>query len=304
MNEKYIDQALNIASIRRFLLRRESIFLFLALTFAFTVLLVVFGQPTSLSEFTGQNSSLTPLGQIAITFVSGFFLLLVSREAMYLVGRRHNIQLLALAVWIVGELVMEVSVMALVLWALNGGGKVQLAALVGTLVLGYIGILLVPAVVTFLVFRLHEDQQEIIRLRGILASQDTSPVQQQDSVINFYAKGGRLAFSTKMSCLLYIEAADNYVNIHYLNSEKEDTFILFNTLKNIEKLSSNTSLMRCHRCFMVNVENVRLMRKENAGLVLELNQSQKVIPVSKSFAEPITRYFAYNTNMPLPDEKQ
>ena len=163
--------------------------------------------------------------------------------------------------------------------------------------------LLVPAVVSFLTFRLHEDQLEITRLRHIVASNEPSSIQQQVSVVNFYAKAGKLSFSTKLSNLLYLEGADNYINIHYLNSGKEVTFILFNTLKNIERQTENTTIMRCHRRYMVNVQNVRLLRKENSGIILELNHSPKVVPVSKSFAEPITRYFAYNTNMPLPAEK-
>ena len=296
MNDRYIDQALNIGSIRAFLLRRESIFLFLALTCAFTILLVVFGQPTSLCDFTEQLTQLSPLGQISITFTSGFALLLLIRLVMFFTARNRRLQPLAIAVWLFSEMVLCVSVMSLVLWAISGGGRVMLAPLVGTLVLGYIGILLMPAVVSFLIYRLHENQQEIQRLRQLISTQGASPAQQQDSVINFYAKNGKLAFSTKLSNLLYIEGADNYVNIHYNNADKEDTFILFNTLKNIEKTYANSSLMRCHRCFMVNVENVRLMRKESTGLQLELNQSQKIIPVSKSFAEPITRHFADNTN--------
>ena len=303
MNDKYIDQALNITSIRGFLLRRESIFLFLALTCAFTILLVVFGQPTSLTEYTEQLTRLSPLGQISITFTAGFFLLLVSRAMLYLVARNRQPQPLAIVVWAFSELVLCVSVMSLVLWAISGGGHVDLASLVGTLVLGQVGVLLMPAVVSYLIYRLHEDQQEIQRLRQTIATQGVSTAQQQDAVINFYAKSGKLAFSTKMSRLLYIEGADNYVNIHYINTDKEDTFILYNTLKNIEKTYSNTSLMRCHRCFMVNVENVRLMRKESTGLQLEMNQCQKVIPVSKSFAEPITRHFASNTNLSIPTEK-
>ena len=299
MNETYIDQSINIDSIQRFLIRRESIFLFLALTCAFTILLVVFGQPTSLTEYTEQLTQLTPLGQISITFTSGFLVLLLLRTVFFLFARNRKLQPLAILVWMLFELILCVSVMSLVLWAISGGGKVELASLVGTLVLGYVGVLLMPAVVSYLIYRLHEAQQEIIRLRQSVEPGSTL-ARQQDSVINFYAKNGKLAFSTKLNNLLYIEGADNYVNIHYVNADKEDTFILYNTLKNIERTYGNSGLMRCHRCYMVNVENVRLMRKENTGLVLELNQSQKVIPVSKSFAEAITRYFAYNTDMSIP----
>jgi len=301
MENVYTDQLLNINSIRRFLARRESIFLFLVLTFAVTILLVVFGQPTAITDFTTQQTALSPLGQIAITFTSGFVTLLLSRIVLCLVIRHNkDLQPAALMIWIISELVLCISVMSLVLWALSGAGKVQLAPLVGSIVLGYIGVLSVPCVVTYLIYRLHESDNEIRRLRRENRT-GTAAQPPQDTTVNFYGKGGKLAFSTKLDKLLYVEAADNYVNIHYVNSGKEDTFILLNTLKNIEKHFSLSSLIRCHRCYIVNAENVKLMRKESSGLVLELNYCQKVIPVSKSFAEPITRYFAYNTNLPMPE---
>ena len=68
MDDIYIDQTLNIGSLRRFMTRHESILLFLSLTLVVTVLLVVFGQPTSLTGFTEQLTKLSPLGQIAILF--------------------------------------------------------------------------------------------------------------------------------------------------------------------------------------------------------------------------------------------
>ena len=302
MNSNYIDQPLNLTSIRRFLTRHESILLFLSLTLVVAVLLVVFGQPTSILNYFDQRSSLTPLGQITISFISGFGVLLLSRLVLFLVGRKRDLAPAAMVIWIVAELILCVSVMALVLWGLCGGGAVNLTPLVGDLVLGTIGVLLVPTVVTYLIRRLREAQGEVMRLRQLLGHQDGQAKQAADASVNFFAKGGRLAFSTRMGNILYIEAADNYVNIHYLNGEKEETFILFNSMKNIEKSFAGTSLMRCHRGYMVNADNVRLMRKEALGLVLEINHCAKTIPVSKSFAEPVTQYFAYNTNMTLPNE--
>lgn len=302
MNDIYTDQPLNFAAIRRFLTRFESILLFLSLTLVVAVLLVVFGQPTSILGYFEQQSSLTPLGQITISFISGFGVLALSRVLLSLVGRKHDLSPAAMVIWIVAELIVCVSVIALVLWGLCGGGTVDLASLVGALVLGMAGVLLVPTVVTYLIRRLREAQDEVVRLRQLAGHQDGQAKQAAEASVNFFAKGGRLAFSTRMGNILYIEAADNYVNIHYLNGEKEETFILFNSMKNIEKSFAGTSLMRCHRGYMVNADNVRLMRKEALGLVLEINHCAKTIPVSKSFAEPVTQYFAYNTNMTLPNE--
>lgn len=302
MNEKYIDQTLNIDSLRRFLTRQESILLFLAITLALTVLLVVFGQPTSLTEFTQQNTPVSPLGQISICFVSGFVTLTVSRELLYIVNWRREVQPVACGIWLIVELLLCVTVMALVFWAISGAGQVQLSSLVGDLVLGFVGLTVVPYIISFLLYRLYENRMEIARLRQVIEKHDAAALPPVDTTVNFYAKGGRLAFSTKMSNLLYVEAADNYVNIHYLNEGKEDTFILHNTLKEIEKRFGDGSLKRCHRGYMVNVENVKLMRKEALGLILELNQSTKVIPVSKSYAAAVTQYFASGTDIPLPDD--
>lgn len=302
MNDIYTDQPLNFAAIRRFLTRFESVLLFLSLTLVVAVLLVVFGQPTSILGYFEQQSSLTPLGQITISFISGFGVLALSRVLLSFVGRKHDLSPAAMAIWIVAELIVCVSVIALVLWGLCGGGTVDLASLVGALVLGMAGVLLVPTVVTYLIRRLREAQDEVVRLRQLTGHQDGQAKQAAEASVNFFAKGGRLAFSTRMGNILYIEAADNYVNIHYINGEKEETFILFNSMKNIEKSFAGTSLMRCHRGYMVNADNVRLMRKESLGLVLEINHCAKTIPVSKSFAEPVTQYFAYNTNMTLPNE--
>lgn len=302
MTSKTTGQPDNSLPIAQFLGNKDSIFLFLALVGAFTILLVVFGQPTSLTEFTSQQTNLSPLGQVTICFITGYAITVISRIALYFIYKTGKTPLIGYIVWLVVELLLCVSVMTLVFWAISGAGTVSLAQLVGDLTLGAISLEIVPYVIAYLVFRLNESKRDITELRKQLEIQSKLPSTPTDRIINFFTKTNHLALSTKQSNVLYIEAADNYVNIHYITDGKEDTLILFNSMKNIEKALEGTSFIRCHRGYIINVENVRLMRKESLGLVLELNHTQKVIPVSKSYAEPITRYFAYNTNMALPNE--
>ncbi len=110
--------------------------------------------------------------------------------------------------------------------------------------------------------------------------------------INFYDKGGRLAFSTRISNVLYIESADNYANIHYLNEGKEDTFILHNSMKDIERDYFANGLLRCHRGYMVYAGNVKVLRKVRGGLQLELNHTARTLPVTKTYAAMLTAYFS------------
>ena len=202
MNDIYTDQPLNFATIRLFLTRFESILLFLSLTLVVAVLLVVFGQPTSILGYFEQQSSLTPLGQITISFISGFGVLALSRVLLSLVGRKHDLSPAAMVIWIVAELIVCVSVIALVLWGLCGGGTVNLASLVGALVLGMAGVLLVPTVVTYLIRRLREAQDEVVRLRQLTGHQDGQAKQAAEATKpsnnaeNFVAK-----FSNALSAL-------------------------------------------------------------------------------------------------------
>ena len=117
-----------------------------------------------------------------------------------------------------------------------------------------------------------------------------------DHTINFYDKSNKLVFSTSCPNILYIEAADNYVNVHYLDENREETFIVHNSLKDTERYTVDTSLIRCHRGYIVNIDNVKLLRKDGANLILELNGCNKTIPVTKTYAAGITARLTLNNN--------
>jgi DNA-binding LytR/AlgR family response regulator len=100
--------------------------------------------------------------------------------------------------------------------------------------------------------------------------------------------------SLRAEDLLHLKSADNYVYIYYLNNKKEIVnYLLRNTLKNIEENNSNTNLIRCHRFYMVNSRNVKLLRKAKDGLLLELDtESLCEIPVSKTYLPAVSEFFA------------
>lgn len=274
----------------RFLTSGESNLLFLVLSFLMGVILVVFVQPVGILDFTAQESMLSPLAVVALMAAGGYATVALSRLVLVIVNGRKELSLFWLLMWMAVELILCVAVTVIMAWSLEGGGKVRLAPLAGDILLGNVAVFLIPNVVTYQAFRIKELRSELLVLRRKL-SIDTMSVPSEQS-INFYDKGGRMAFSTRIANVLYIEAADNYTNIHYINGDKEDTFILHNSLKDLEKVYSDMGLLRCHRGYMVNVMNVKLMRKEKGVLLLELSSSNKSIPVSKSYAASVTEYFS------------
>lgn len=295
-----VYQTENLAKIDRFFTQKGPIMHFLVLTVFFATIIVVFGEPTGLLDFTARKSGMNPHLQITIATVAGLLALVVSRMVLYFFARRNNITPMGCLIWVLIELVATVAVLTFTLWQVSGGGRLMLASLAGDLLLGILAIETIPYVITFLVFRLREEQSKVELLQDQLDKLQPKEINGGEGAtehsINFYDKGNRLVFSIAGNNLLYIEAADNYVNIHYLNEGHEDTFILHNTLKEMERRLADTSLMRCHRGYIVNINNVKLLRKEGTGLMLELTGSSKVIPVTKTYAANITERLAPANN--------
>lgn len=83
--------------------------------------------------------------------------------------------------------------------------------------------------------------------------------------------------------ILTIKAADNYVEINYLHKEEIRKKLLRNSLKNIEsQLKTYSNFVRCHRTFMVNLNNVKRLVKNYKGTFLILHNNEE-IPVSRHY---------------------
>lgn len=82
--------------------------------------------------------------------------------------------------------------------------------------------------------------------------------------------------------LIYVESADNYVNIFYLDNEKLKSRLLRSTLTKVESEAQNhESLVRCHRAFIVNINHVDSFSGNAQGLQLRLNHTDTIVPVSR-----------------------
>ena len=111
-------------------------------------------------------------------------------------------------------------------------------------------------------------------------------------LIPFKDEKGTLRFSLKPDDVLYLEAADNYVIIHYIHQQRLARYMLRNSLKKLEDALGSYDMLRCHRSYMVNFNRVKLIRREKEGLLLELDApAEIVVPVSKTYAQRVTREF-------------
>ena len=110
------------------------------------------------------------------------------------------------------------------------------------------------------------------------------------SLISFRDERGVLQLSVAKENLLYIESADNYICIWYIKNEQLKKQLMRITMKEISEQLAETNIVRCHRSYMVNLDVVKVMRREKENLFLELGYPNiKEIPISKTYGEQVLR---------------
>ncbi|HOK52677.1 MAG TPA: LytTR family DNA-binding domain-containing protein [Bacteroidales bacterium] len=151
-------------------------------------------------------------------------------------------------------------------------------------------VLLLPYAVLWLYFSYEDKSQYIEQLN------ETPPDRTniEGMFIPFLDEKGVLRISIKFADLLYLEANDNYVNIYHQVEGKIESFLLRNSLKNLESGLQRLGMVRCHRSYIVNFSRVRVIYKNSSNLVIELDTHERTqIPVSKNYAENIVRQFVF-----------
>jgi hypothetical protein len=111
-------------------------------------------------------------------------------------------------------------------------------------------------------------------------------------LIVFKDENGKIKFSVQATDLLLLESTDNYVSVFYILQNKVQRKLLRNTLKNMEEMLKENSVVRCHRSFMVNITNVEFMQKEYKKFNLKIKHFEKLIPVSEKYSTPFLSFLS------------
>ena len=161
-----------------------------------------------------------------------------------------------------------------------------------------------PFIVTDLSFALLDAQRVLKIARSVIQSNDNNTqntqkitsgdqvVTDNPDIINFHDYTGALKFTVKLENIYYIKAEGNYVNVLYNNKGGISSFVLRNKIQAIEDSLAGTPLMRCHRTYIVNSNNIKLIRNEADGYYIDFNQTGlESVPVSNTYREKIVKRF-------------
>lgn len=143
------------------------------------------------------------------------------------------------------------------------------------------------------------DKNRTIRLmssKGFVSDQE--PFKGVESQITLFDYTGALKLSVKSSNLYYIESDDNYIKVWYTDSRgRLKMYMLRCRLKTVEESFKGTSLIRCHRKYIVNADKVKVLRKESEGYFLDLDNDEiPPIMVTKTYAGNVLERFSPNSS--------
>ena len=219
----------------------------------------------------------------------GMIVVAVSRIIMYRFSQKptHNITILKYIGWVFVEVLLlsgAFTILALIVHSnlnLTASDPMEIFT---TAIQNTIYILFIPYLLCIMYFS-YQDKN--LKLKELM---DESIGFKSSNLISIRESRGVLQLSVAKENLIYIESADNYICIWYLKNETLKKQLLRITMKDISEQLSDTNVVRCHRSYMVNLDLVKVMRREKENLFLELGvPNVKEIPISKTYGEQVLR---------------
>ncbi len=261
------------------------------LTAVFALLFINIFKPFNSTEWYKNISEMKYFFFSSLLILTGMLVVVISRLIMMRYTRKHELFVWQFALHVFGEVVsMSFFFTVYAVIFPRAGDQRDVLDIFFQSSINTAWMLLLPYSILWLYFSWLDKSALIEKLKN--KTPDTEGVKR--NLIAFPDEKGELKISIDMEHLLFVESADNYATIHYLNKAKHSQFLLRNSLKWMdENLTKDTSLVRCHRSFIVNLDKVKVMRKTKDGIFLEMDAlNTPDIPVSKTFYQRVMEKFS------------
>lgn len=284
-----------------YIYRSYNLTLLVVCTAIFAIVFINIYEPFQSSDWYGLSRFEYLLYSSLLTLI-GILVVAISRTVMFYYTKKNTITYYNYAIWILAEIMAMSFLYTLISYTLNETRdfwEVLNSSARNTSL-----ILLIPYFVLHMFFVLQEknrllneakEKVNAITISGAPATQESSNAaarkDMREGIITFSDDKGEMKLSIKKESLLYIESADNYVEIWYIGKMGVSNYLLRNTLKSMEEKFRDTNVIRTHRSFIVNCDQVKIARRTKAGLVLDLG-IEKVpdIPVSKNYGDQVMEW--------------
>ena len=229
-----------------------------------------------------------------VLFAVGALLVVIfSKYIMYRTRAKLKMTFLGYIAWCLGEVVVICLAYSFITVPITGIGWDKFPVTLGNALLYGTISLVIPYILAGMYWAI-QDKNQIIRLMnyGDVVSDETVPVSRLEK-ITLFDNSGDLKLCVSASSLFYIESDDNYIIVWYTDSKGDlKRYMLRCRLKTVEESFRGSSLVRCHRKYIVNMDKVKVLRKEKDGYELDLdNDAIAPIPITKTYSENVLSRF-------------
>lgn len=297
-NKKKYSLRFGNKDLPEFLVTKENIRRLIFFTTAYSLIFINIFKPFNSETWIPGINNLNYLLYSSLLVVIGLILISISRIIMYFFVKKISIGYLEYLLWILGEI------------TILAGFYVFLAHKVGFLdnyisqnqnfsyweaifeiyrraVANTTWMLLIPYIISFLY--LYNEHL----IRNVINKKD---VNKERNIIQFKDEKNEIRFTIASDKVIYIESADNYCVIKYINNDKISDFLLRSTLKKLSNELKDSPIQRCHRSYMINFEHVSSLKRDNSEISFEFDVPNiKEIPISKSYNEKIMELFVVHS---------
>lgn len=234
----------------------------------------------------------------AVFFVISLLIIIVSKRVMYATRALFKMTYLQYVLWNLAEVILicilytALSVQGDVLDIIDLKGRPVFSLFYNAMVYAFVS-LCIPYVISGMFFALV-DKNKTIRLMNTNDVVSDEPSTMKDArKITLYDNSGVMKLSVSLSHLYYIESDDNYIIVWYSDScGQMKKYMLRCRLKTVEESFRGSSLVRCHRKYIVNMDKVKVLRKERDGYELDLdNDTIPPISITKTYADNVLSRF-------------
>lgn len=248
--------------------------------------------PFSDTAWFGLGQSDMFMGTLIFIFVS-ILTLIASRTLMYRSKRLFELTYLEYTLWCIGEIILIGAFYTSLTVEITGGldeREIEIfgrSLLYGTIALG------VPYLISGMYFSINDKNKTIRLMSYENVVTDEAPLPENSlKKITLFDNSGSLKMSLNLDSLYYIESDDNYIKVWYTDNKGElKQYMLRCRLKTVEE-SFKGCLVRCNRKYIVNIEKVKVLRKESDAYVLELdNKAIPTLPVTKTYTDIVLAHF-------------
>ena len=248
--------------------------------------------PYSQTAWFGLGNSTTFIKTLLFVGVS-LIILIGSRMMMYHSKKLFKLTILTYALWFIGE---TAAIAGIYSWITNSIETAILgeseeyfykAFMYGTIALG------VPNIIAGMYLSIIDKNNTIKLMSYENVITEDGLLEGELKKITLFDNSGALKLSLNIESLYYIESDDNYIKVWYTDNKGElRQYMLRCRLKTVEDSFRGSSLVRCNRKYIVNIDKVKVLRKESDAYVLDLdNEAIPSLPVTKTYTDIVLAHF-------------